>query len=408
MGKYIIYRNYETCQDGIIAHGDGNKKHKYIARVKVKNNKYRYFYTQEEYQNYLNGKKKKKSVFGNNLLKSIKSFSKKVVDKGADFLDKFQNKKVAKGKEYVDKIGSTKIGDLKTFKNSGLYVKAMNFVSSLFTTVITKLFKPKYIAKVTLPNGRYRYFYNQDEYDSYLERLNYQKNEPSFMKGVPDIPDNIVYTAMQDMSKVNEKFSPYDRSSSTNCTNCSAAYELRRRGYDVEAKLADASYNGRSDRVFDYFEGAELISIYSDGSTKVQNEKAIRKICDGKFTAVDSKVYKEEYEFYTQSQNYTSQSIEKAIKSNNPPGSRGFIDVDWKAGGAHSIVYEVDNSGKVTIRDSQTYDEYSLDELASNVSRVRIARTDNLQVKKDILNAVKVNEDADRNYYVDNNTLIAT
>ena len=78
-----------------------------------------------------------------------------------------------------------------------------------------------------------------------------------------------------------------------------------------------------------------------------------------------------------------------------------MIDVDWKSGGAHSIVYEVDKNGKVTIRDSQTYDEYTLDELSSEVSRIRICRTDNLELKEDILHAVQPNENKKRKYYAD-------
>ena len=64
-------------------------------------------------------------------------------------------------------------------------------------------------------------------------------------------------------------------------------------------------------------------------------------------------------------------------------------------------MYEVDKKGKVTIRDSQTYDEYSLDELAPYVKKVRITRTDNLQLKEGILDAVVTNKDDKRRYYVD-------
>ena len=198
------------------------------------------------------------------------------------------------------------------------------------------------------------------------------------------------------MSKVNEKYDPYNDDRSTNCANCSAAYELRRRGYDVEAKPNDETYNGKSARVHDYFENAEIIGVYGDGSTTTVNEKSWLK----RVTNLD-----DSYKFYAKDQSYSSKSIEKAIKSNNPPGSRGFIDVEWKAGSAHSIVYEVNSKGKVVIRDSQTNDTYSLEELAPNVKKVRITRTDNLKLKKGILGAVTENVDKDRDYYVDKGQL---
>lgn len=261
--------------------------------------------------------------------------------------------------------------------------------------------EPKHIAKVKLPNGKTRYFYKQSEYDAYLKRLKYQEDEPGFMKKIAKIAKDKIFTAKEDMSKVNETYDPYDDATSRNCSNCSAAYELRRRGYDVEAKPNDGDkYNGRHDRVYDYFEGAKFLGVYGDGSTLTHNEKYIRRIQNDEDTILDRFKYKDDYKFYTTDQSYTSKSIEKAIKANNPPGSRGFIDVEWKAGSAHSIVYEVDNKGKITIRDSQTYDEYSLDELAPRVKKVRIARTDNLQLKEGILGAVTTNKDNERQYYV--------
>ena len=143
-----------------------------------------------------------------------------------------------------------------------------------------------------------------------------------------------------------------------------------------------------------------------DGSSFVQNQKFTEKAWNKGYSKFDEMKYSKDCKFLESSQDYTADSLEKAIKNANPPGSRGMIDVWWNQGGAHSIVYEVDDKGKVTIRDSQTYDEYGLDELASNVKRVTICRTDNLKLKEGILNAVKPNEDNTRNYSVDKNRLV--
>ena len=267
----------------------------------------------------------------------------------------------------------------------------------------------------------------KDECCDFLERLAYQENEPDFMKDIPEIDDDIAFTKFEDQEQINELYDPWDRGeTTTNCSNCSAAYELRRRGYDVEAVLREFDpsgdpvddYNGRGDRIYDYFKDAELINVYGDGSTATSNESFMHKLWDDNLTVLEAELkYKDDYDFLTSTQKYSGDSIAKAITENNPPGSRGFIDVEWNdfngdgvSDGAHSIVYEVDTKGKVTIRDSQTWDEYDTDELASRVSKVRIARTDNLELKEEILNAVKPNEknEKKRKYYIDENEVWPT
>ena len=255
---------------------------------------------------------------------------------------------------------------------------------------------------VTLKNGTKMKFESKDEYNDYLERCDYQAYEPDFMKDIPDIPIDTAYTKFADQEKVNEEYDPFDPKTSTNCANCSAAYELRRRGYDVEAVTngGEESYNGMLSRVYDYFEGAKTIGINGDGDTLTLNEKFIKDVCDDKY--VFRLQNPDTFDFLVDTnRTYTESSIEKGILENSPPGSRGFIDVAWKDGGAHSIVYEVDENSKITIRDSQTYDEYDLSELASDVWRVSITRTDHLELKEEILSSVQPNDDDKRKYYWD-------
>lgn len=412
--------------------GKKRKKHKYIARVPIKNsknskkNKYRYFYDMEEYQAYLKSKKDKaindtknkfedtkSSVtnFFKNVEKTAGSINDSLMEKSKKFVKSVSNKKVVTVES--SHSSNNKLKDAVTFLLGGLVGYTVKELLKNFTknknvdTEDGSEDEPvdhKYIAKVALSNGKYRYFYEQEEYDAYLERLDYQQNEPDFMKNVKDLSGDDIFTANEDMSKVNELYDPYDDATSTNCAYCSAAYELRRRGYDVEAKLRDDDYvnNCRGDRFYDWFENAELIAINSDGSTITHTEEYVRKVWDGKANFIDDIKHRDECKYYTTEQYFRADALEKGIKAHNPPGSRGMIDVDWRGGSAHSIIYEVNNDGKVIIRDSQTYDEYSLDELAGRVSRVRICRTDNLKLKNSsILNAVKTNEDKERTYYLD-------
>lgn len=432
--QYICHRKSSLA-------GTKRKNHKYVARVLVKSgsngNKYKYFYDMDSYNAYLKSpnttgeSKTSANENSDSILSKFKSIVsvKRVKDnisKGRDAISKLTDKTIDSVKKSAskvdDRLSSDKIKKKlsKTTKELSKEIKkGKDKVDEILDKATDKITGKndtrkdtikdkeskihKYKHKVKLPNGKYRYFYSDDEYENYQERLEYQKNEPGFMKKVKDISHNDIFTAFEDQEKVNEEYDPYDDETSRNCSNCSAAYELRRRGYDVEAnKNTGDSYNGRADRLYDYFENAEILMVYGDGNTHTANKDFMHKWCDKDLGIFDRFKYEEEYEYYSEDgkQKYSAKSIEKAIKANNPPGSRGMIDVDWTAGSAHSIVYEVDKSGKVTIRDSQTYDEYGLDELADRVSRVRICRTDNLQLKEGILGAVTTNTDKKREYYV--------
>lgn len=405
MGKMYFYK--EDLKHA--STGKEREKHKYIARVPIKSvfgkQKYRYFYTLAEWKAYNNKKKKVNDVVktGVNLLKTVKK-------NVSDISKKITSKKSAeeKGKTFVNKYKNQPVNSLGLIIPTSMVRKAFSFVKNTISKIGINFGKKnhKYVEKITLANGKTRYFYSKDEYEDYLERVKYQKNEPSFMKKIKDIANDVIFNKHEDMEKVNEDYNPYDEGTSTNCGNCSVAYELRRRGYDVEAKPKDASYNGTGYRVYDYFENAELIGVNGDGSTVSCTEKFTKKVWnEGSVSKMDYLTNRDEAEFWTTTQKYTAKSLEKAILDNNPPGSRGFIDVNWTAGGAHSIVYEVTTDKKVIIRDSQVYDEYGLEELAKNVSHVKIARTDNLKLKENILDAVQVNEDDDRSYYVDKNRI---
>lgn len=349
----------------------------------------------EKYSDNVDKQIKKQSKVAKEYSKAKKDFEKTPLG----FLKITMPEKMDEGKDWVKK----KLGIKETKKSDKPEKISHSKLWDMFFNTVSKQNGDK--NKVKLPNGKIKVFDKIDEYKSYLSRLFYQKTEPKFMKKILKIPADKIFKTVEDMDKVNETYNPYDPKTSQNCANCSVAYELRRRGYDVEAKDngGDWDYNGAGYRFYDYFKNADVLCVNGDGSTFSQNEKFARKIWGSGINLVSALVYKKDLQYAILPQNYTPQSIEKAIAKNNPPGSRGMIDVEWKAGGAHSIVYEVDSTGKVTIRDSQTYDEYTVDELASRVKKVRITRTDNLQLKEGILDAVVPNEDRERNYFVNEN-----
>ena len=214
-----------SITDSYLVHKD-KEKHKYVAKIDKGNKKYRYFYDKEEYQNYLKGK----NVVGN-LLSNIKVFNKKVkksdvyknYTKGKKAVEKtFKNlsSSIEKGKRSVEKV----LNKNKDKRLNGIFLlytkdqieaikdKVANAIHKITNKILpgknktkeeTNKTDHKYIAKVKLPNGKYRYFYDQKSYDAYLKRQEYQKNEPYFMKDISDIDESLELTDDKQMAEIN-------------------------------------------------------------------------------------------------------------------------------------------------------------------------------------------------------------
>ena len=380
------------------------KKHKYIARVLGKNNKYRYFYVQSEYEAYLAGAlkgkfssdykisdserqdikntKKLEKQYGDQVYRSADEYEVQIVKDSVtksvlSILKKTASKFSKSGK--TTKL-SNNILDIPSasLKKDGSKEGKLKRVKSNKNKVTTKPLKGhKYIAKVKISDGTYRYFYDQDEYDAYLRKKEYQKNSPSFMdefKKTPvtetseealakinphvdwsysqykyynDLPDEQV-KKLKDSGKVSQKTVGDTQAYDMNCMNCTTAYELRRRGYDVEAGAWRAS-NTQYASLENWYEGVKI--------------KTVEK----------------------------PNNLIKAIKNDNPPGSRGNLMVQWNNGGGHSMAYEVDSKGKVHILDPQTNSVVDEDKLPDLISSAHYARTDNLKLKEGVLDTVAPN-----------------
>ena len=133
-----------------------------------------------------------------------------------------------------------------------------------------------------------------------------------------------------------------------NCVLCSTAYEMRRRGYDVEASRS--SLGRYPDDIKTYFNNAEMqhAKTYSDF------KKQLRAM---------------------------------------PDGSRGNVCTNvGPFSSKHSMVWEKED-GKVIIRDCQTNTKYdSIDKsiIRADAPSYDFIRTDNLEVNKDgIMDAIR-------------------
>ena len=132
-------------------------------------------------------------------------------------------------------------------------------------------------------------------------------------------------TQSEDLSNVNPGYGRQNANYKNNCGLCTMTYDLRRRGYDVTAGL-------------DYREGTYF------GDYKKFYPKSSITICEG-FDSYGS---------------YSSKAAQKNLLNDlsSQKGSRGNICVSWPNGGGHSMAYEVDNKGKVSILDGQSNTVY--------------------------------------------------
>ena len=150
-------------------------------------------------------------------------------------------------------------------------------------------------------------------------------------------------TEKEDAQRINPGFKNMYRDTKNNCTMCSAAYDLRRRGYDVVAQKSPTGYEPENS--FEkWYKGAKQKRIKIDPYAHMQVENMLSK---------------------------------------EPEGSRGALVLYSSFGGGHAVAYEI-TDGKINVIDGQcgkTYDVTNVDRLAQwgGLSHVGYYRLDNLE-----------------------------
>lgn len=376
------------------------KDHKYYAKVRISPKVTRYFYSRSEYQAYLKNKQanisQKKDGQQTSSLPIPSKYSEKIPEALLKKTIRNDESTIAKGKaktnESLEKIGSIKMSDLKD-KLKDVLDSAKSFINKLFNKPETeaKTYKPETEAKTEKKDG------SVPKRDSSRERFDKVFNTKMFEKetkeaqeaGIPLTEEKIIEvtenvqdeiediskmkvkeydcTEDEDMALVNPFYSTkwtdkdkelgYDYIFSNNCASCSLAYELRRRGYDVEAGgMVQSSPN-----IYDLMELYSLKESDVGVTGGITLENAMDKAND----------------------------IQKQILKKHGNGSRGQLAIYWRQGGAHSVVWECKN-GEVIVRDCQTNKVMSLYEVASNASEIDYYRTDNISTDK-----IKIRRDSD-------------
>jgi len=286
---------------------------KYIERV-WKNGKWRYYY------------------------KKAKTVAKQVVNRFQKAYDKLKSiklKDIKVSKESQDKIDSV----LENHGSESL---------SKFDYNIRKSKWYKYFSKIKLADGKYRYFYSQDEYNRYLNRKNILSKDYEYMQDVPVLDKK--KTPAQIAKDVDIG------TDNGNCGSCSLAFELQMRGYDVKSR-ADIDGMAYSEWGINSFKGFESkagtkYNWYFDTTKKENSEYYGKGFLGLKATSEEEKLQ------------MVKSDLERSIIERGGENQRGFMTINWtqtdpdengqrhNSGGGHIFNYVAEN-GTVKFYDSQ-------------------------------------------------------
>jgi hypothetical protein len=285
-----------------------------------------------------------------------------------------------------------------------------------------------YLAKVDYPNGKTAYIKDKDDWKRFAEVTKYQNNEPDFMHSLPEIElseDGKLPTRDEDMGEVNEKLWEDARSGKStgyrtvNCTYCSTAYELRRRGYNVEAANLPSNITAMNvSKIYDVKDSDLHVTskkVHSDApfaeglvysTTNYGKITSRSKNPDGSWTYDvqgytldnhDKNIKSVTPMFDVDNGHADLAAVEKAIEkqmSDFPDGSRGMFNVYWREGGGHSMVWEKGEDGNIEIIDNQLGTKIPMDDILSGVdpaAPIQMIRTDELKMKRGIMTRVVSN-----------------
>lgn len=172
-------------------------------------------------------------------------------------------------------------------------------------------------------------------------------------------------TADEDQKAVNPRYNPEEPYYSENCAYCSATWDLRRRGYDVEAQMCTSAYDTNMEEIASWY-GATLEDIVGISQDSISAYGT--KMCEDTM---------------------------KSILSAEGEGSYGNFMIHWNNGGGHSVVWTVEN-GNVMIRDTQlntvdTYEDY-MNKYRDYLNSYYYLRTDNREITPAILEVARRRE----------------
>ena len=153
-----------------------------------------------------------------------------------------------------------------------------------------------------------------------------------------------IMTPNEDMAACNPKYSK-GGVYKNNCISCALAYDLRRRGYDVESAPIDttSAVNGSLPVQLDFYKGEKLETFEVPKDPDVAAKQFSNRI----------------------------------LKYGD--GSRGMLRIRWKNGDGHAAIWEV-NGDSVVIRDPQNNTMVDLSDYMRRAKTFYYFRTDDLEL----------------------------
>lgn len=188
----------------------------------------------------------------------------------------------------------------------------------------------------------------------------------------------------EDVKRVNpqygvDKYDVESTGATSNCVNCTMALEMRKRGYEVQAKIRTSGRDG-----------------FAEGK-KYFNAKTVTVVKEPKYSKDDMDEY---IRFYNKTEKLARRGVNKeiadktiaSIKQSQPVGARGQICVMWNRNSGHSMMYDVTTNG-VRLLDGQTgkiFNEKEAKNLLMRTCTAEYQRFDNCKVNyKTIKEAVR-------------------
>lgn len=448
MSDYIITPNgMVPVSDDVLMHW------KYIKRVK-KNGKWRYYYDEESLKRDIKDKlgydERERLQKANKQYEKAVNNAKKADTKTSDQLNKFMNnpmpvrqrvamrkayddalkesekatKKAEKAYEKVEKLkdeySKTPIGKANEFVQKG-----ENFFKTKVTTTIGDKTYTDYVGEApSLAKKGIKFVEDvlkkKGLLDKKLKDIKFNKTEhltteQAFEKAMdtentkkPEIPTKLSelyfktkdFSVEEDQAATNPNYDWTDYAYSHNCALCTAAYDLRLRGYEVEAAPMTDELSGKINdyaNIAKWYEGTDtrrMDEVLKDQGIDIDDvliDAGGRKLnIIDKGLEILNNAMMPDYAFGTytiKDHEAVSKALEKEMLSYGE-GARGFFSTAWTSGSAHASMWIVEN-GEVVIRDAQVNETVKLEEYVKRSKSVGYFRTDNLKPTDKIAEAVR-------------------
>lgn len=368
MPKYIIkHGTFVEISDDELMHW------KYLKREKV-NGKWKYWYDYEslkkDAKSAIDSVTKKATKLVNSGKKSISNYIKKTVKPTVSKISKSVSDVVENVKKRVYKyIAKVPTGDTFRYFYSdeayAAYKKGKDAVDKALDKNIntTNTDTAKANAKNFVANSLFSSF-GEAVYSVVAPAFAALQVELTTPKSFSELKKIDTKQSNDDHQEtINPGYDPLIWDYSQNCPFTTAAYDLRKRGYDVEANPISMMEGYTAEDIMSWYKDAQVVSKSTTELYFKSNARSDRDIPDDKAM------------------------LKQALESYGD-GARGHLFLYWTGGGGHDVIWEVENN-EVVIRDCQSNKIVPMEEYLDKSIDYQYMRVDNLECTDDILRTVR-------------------